>query len=299
MSAVLNDVLRFLVCPYCGGSLVHTGASLRCPAGHAFDIARHGYVSLLTTDRKGLAGDTAAMVAARGSFLAAGHFDQLAAALAAAASAAGGALTRAAPDRPGPAGGTPASDTCVVDAGAGTGFYLAAVLGQLPGWAGLALDTSKFALRRAARAHPRIGAVACDVWRGLPVADGSAGVLLNVFAPRNGPEFHRVLAPGGRLLVITPTAQHLQELIGALGLLTVDAQKQERLSRSLGPGFALASEHHLTSTALMSHLDVLAVVQMGPSAWQSDPQQLRSRVATLPDPLPVTVSVTLSAYSRQ
>jgi 23S rRNA (guanine745-N1)-methyltransferase len=289
MAPVLDDVIRFLVCPHCGEPLAQAGTALRCPVGHVFDIARQGYVSLLATDRKGPAGDTAAMVTARDRFLAAGHFGQLAAALAAEAAEA------AAPD----AHVVDAGAACVVDAGAGTGFYLAAVLGQLPGQAGLALDASKFALRRAARAHPRIGAVACDVWRGLPVADGSAGLLLNVFAPRNGPEFHRILAPGGRLLVITPTPRHLQELTGALGLLTVDGQKQERLSRTLGPGFALAGERHLTSTAPMSHADVLAVVQMGPSAWQADPQQLRSGVAALPDPLPVTVSVTLSAWSRR
>jgi 23S rRNA (guanine745-N1)-methyltransferase len=279
---VLDDVLRFLVCPYCGDALARAATTLRCPMGHVFDIARQGYVNLLTTDRKAPAGDTAAMVAARDSFLAAGHFDQLAAALAAEA-----------------AGVAAAPGTCVVDAGAGTGFYLAAVLNQLPGRAGMALDASKFALRRAARAHPRIGAVACDVWRGLPVADGSAGLLLNVFAPRNGPEFHRVLAPGGRLLVITPTPQHLQELVGALDLLTVDGQKQERLSRTLGPGFAPVSERHLTSTPLMSHAGVLGLVQMGPSAWQADPEELQSRVARLPGSLPVTVSVTLSAYSRR
>jgi 23S rRNA (guanine745-N1)-methyltransferase len=44
---------------------------------------------------------------------------------------------------------------------------------------------------------------------------------------------------------------------------------------------------------------VLAAVQMGPSAWQADPPQLQAQVAALADPLPVTVSVTLSAYSRR
>jgi 23S rRNA (guanine745-N1)-methyltransferase len=297
MAPVLDDVVRFLACPYCGDPLTRAAAALRCPAGHVFDIARQGYVNLLATDRKAAAGDTAAMVQARGGFLAAGHFDQLAAALAAEAAQSGGQAAGA----PGStvAGEAAAPGPCVVDAGAGTGFYLAAVLDRLPGRAGLALDASKFALRRAARAHPRIGAVVCDVWRGLPVADGSAGLVLNVFAPRNGPEFHRILAPGGRLLVITPTPQHLQELVSALDLLTVDEQKQERLSRTLGPGFAPASERQLTGTSLMSHAGIAAVVQMGPSAWQADPQQLQRQVAALPDPLPVTVSVTLTGYSRR
>jgi 23S rRNA (guanine745-N1)-methyltransferase len=303
MAPVLDDVIRFLACPYCGDPLTRAGATLRCPAGHIFDIARQGYVNLLATGGKAPSGDTAAMVEARDSFLAAGHFDQIAEALAAEAARPGGAVTGEGVASGAVAGGAAvAPGTCVVDAGAGTGFYLAAVLGQLRGQAGeagLALDASKFALRRAARAHPRIGAVVCDVWRGLPVADGSAGLLLNVFAPRNGPEFHRVLALGGRLLVITPTPEHLQELIKTLGLLTVDRQKQERLSRTLGPEFDQVSERHLTRTALMTHADVLAAVQMGPSAWQADPQRLQAQVAALADPLPVTVSVTLSAYSRR
>jgi 23S rRNA (guanine745-N1)-methyltransferase len=65
---------------------------------------------------------------------------------------------------------------CVVDVGAGTGYYLAVVLERLTDRVGLALDVSKYALRRAARAHRRVGAVACDVWHGLPVATDSAAV---------------------------------------------------------------------------------------------------------------------------
>src|SRR5688572_30940209 len=40
---------------------------------------------------------------------------------------------------------------CILDLGAGTGWYLARVLDRLPGRIGLALDLSKHALRRAAR----------------------------------------------------------------------------------------------------------------------------------------------------
>ena len=168
-------------------------------------------------------GDTAAMVQARGDFLAAGHFAGLAAELTRAARAAGG-----------PAAG------CVADVGAGTGYYLAAVLDGLPGRAGLALDSSKFALRRAARAHRRIGAVGCDAWQPLPVADSAAALVLNVFAPRNGAELRRILAPSGTLLVVTPTRDHLAELVGPLELLAVDRRKPERLAGKLGPYFELA-----------------------------------------------------------
>jgi 23S rRNA (guanine745-N1)-methyltransferase len=51
--------------------------------------------------------------------------------------------------------------------------------------AGLALDVSAVALKRAARAHRRLGAAVWNLWEPWPVASGSAAVVLNVFAPRN------------------------------------------------------------------------------------------------------------------
>ena len=131
------------------------------------------------------------MVAARAEFLGAGHYAPLVRRLAALAA-------EVAPD-----------EGIVLDAGANIGHYLAAVLDTRPG---LALDLSAIALRRAARARPGIGAVVWDIWRPWPVQDGCAGLLLNVFAPRNGAEFRRVLRADGALLVVTPGPEHLAEL---------------------------------------------------------------------------------------
>ena len=279
--SVLDDVIQYLACPHCGGDMARAGGSLRCQAGHSFDIARQGYVSLPTAGNPGAGGDTTAMVRARGDFLAAGHYAGLAAELSRAARAVGG---------PGPAPG------CVADVGAGTGYYLAAVLDQLPGRAGLALDSSKFALRRAARAHPRNGAVGCDAWRPLPVADSAAALVLNVFAPRNGAELRRILAPSGTLLVVTPAPDHLGELVGPLELLTVDRRKPERLAEKLGPYFELAGRREHTETLSLPRRAVGELVAMGPSSWHMDAPALEARIAALPEPVPVTLAVTLSAY---
>ena len=81
---------------------------------------------------------------------------------------------------------------------------LAGVLARLAAHAGLALDISKYAMHAAAGAHPRIGAVRCDAWRRLPVAEEVADLVLNVFAPRDGAELRRILRPSGSLLVVTP-----------------------------------------------------------------------------------------------
>ncbi len=271
---MLADVVPILRCPHCGGGLTLADGVLICAARHSFDVAQQGYVSLFRGDVRH-PGDTAEMVAARERFLSAGHFQPLAEALAEAAKA-------AATDTP---------PCCVVDLGAGPGYYLARTLDALPaGATGLALDSSKHALRRASRAHPRIGAVGCDIWRGLPLGDGVADLMLNVFAPRNGAEIRRVLAPGGTLIVVTPTPRHLGELVDAAGLLHVDERKQERLDDKLAPFLALQHQHPLEWQLRLDAGDLAAAVAMGPSSFHAH--------ATPPTQLDVTASVTLSIYQR-
>jgi 23S rRNA (guanine745-N1)-methyltransferase len=276
---VLDDVLELLHCPHCGEGLARAAGSVACRNGHAFDVARHGYLSLLPGDARLGSADTAEMVAAREAFLAAGHFEPLAEALGEESERALAGLD----------GG------CVVDLGAGTGWYLARVLDRLPGRPGLALDLSKHALRRAARAHPRIGAVACDAWRGLPVRDGVAALVLSIFAPRDGAEIARVLRPGGALLVVTPTQRHLSELVSALGLLTVDERKEERLGAKLDAHVVLDRRVEREWSLTLGRADVANAVAMGPSARHVSPEELESGIAAMP----ATASVTISTYARR
>jgi len=282
---MLDDVLPYLACPYCGAGLTRTGSALHCARGHAFNVARQGYASLLPKKARGEGGDTAAMVQARADFLAAGHFADLAAEVAGAAAEAIGAAAAAG-----------ARAGCVVESGAGTGYYLARVLDALPGRVGIALDRSRYALRRAARAHERIGAVACDVWRRMPVADTAAVLALNVFAPRNGAELRRILNPAGRLIVVTPDDDHLRELARALGLLAVDERKQERLAGTLGPYFDLTSQREYRDAVELGQADMLAAAEMGPAAWHADEADLAARVRNLPEQMTATVSVRVSVF---
>jgi 23S rRNA (guanine745-N1)-methyltransferase len=255
---------------------------LDCPVGHHFDTAKQGYVDLVAGALRH-EGDSAAMVAARADFLAAGHFDFLSTALVEAA-------------RPTLASGSRGDGGLVVDVGAGPGSYLAALLRAYPRVSGLALDVSKAALRRAARAHPRALAARVDAWRGLQVADDAVDLLVNVFAPRNGAEFARVLRGDGELLVVTPAAGHLGELVRALDLLRVDPAKSERLGQSLHGWFAPAGVDELTQPLRLGHAEVLTLIGMGPSAWHTDPRTLAAAVARLPEPTPATARVLLHHY---
>ena len=143
---------------------------------------------------------------------------------------------------------------------------------------------------------PWSGAVVCDVWRGLPIADHCADVVLDIFAPRNAAEFKRVLRPDGVLLVVTPRPDHLAELVRSLGLIGVDAAKDRRLDETFGDLFRLDRETALEERLSLSHDMAARFVAMGPSAWHTDSEQLSARLAALPEPVTATSSVSLRVY---
>jgi SAM-dependent methyltransferase len=257
-----------LRCPVCGGALRVDGRSLVCDARHTYDVARHGHVTLARGTVAG--GDDAAMVAARVAVFDAGHYAPLTAALA-----------RAAADVAAPSG-------VVLDLGAGTGHHLAAVL-PAEGL-GFALDTSRPALRHAARAHPGIAAIVADVWQPLPLGDATVDLVLDVFSPRNGAEMARVLRPGGSALVVIPTAAHLGELADLHGV-RVDPDKAERLERTVGAHLELAGRETVRWTMELDAATVEQVLKMSPAGAH--------RHAGTPRAAQVTGSVELWSFTRR
>ncbi|HEX5533550.1 MAG TPA: methyltransferase domain-containing protein [Actinomycetales bacterium] len=280
---MLDDVLLYLRCPVCARPLERPATtdagSLLCASGHRFDVARQGYVNLLPGGAKPGTADTAEMLTHRAAVQAAGHFRAVADALAAQVAA-----------------HLPAERALVLDVGAGTGYYLANVLDEAPQAVGLALDISKHAARRAARCHPRAGAVVADAWQPLPVHDNSARAVLNVFAPRAVPELRRVLHEDGVLATVVPAPDHLAELVQPLGLLRVDDDKAADLRRNLAPSLVPVGEQHVRYPTRMTRDEVVAVAGMGPSAWHTDGASLAARAASMPDPATVTVSVHLMIF---
>jgi len=193
-------------------------------------------------------------------------------------------------------GASGARQRSVLDVGAGTGHHLAAVLDALPGAHGIAFDASRAALRRAGRAHPRIAAVAGDVWREIPLLHATADLVTNVFAPRNPFELTRVIEPGGHLIVATPARGHLREL-AMLHPVRVHPRKRQLLHRQLEPGFDLAGVQRIAWALHLTPRQASAVVRMGPAAYHLTPED-ELRLGTLPDELPATAAVDLHVFRR-
>jgi 23S rRNA (guanine745-N1)-methyltransferase len=276
---VIEDVAELLACPLCGagfenvdgsvgsragsggGSGVAPATSLGCPAGHSFDLNRKGFVDLVApVGRKAPVGDTGAMVEARAKFLDAGHYEPIALALIETLNAEWGGAAAS-------ADGT-LLDRALADIGCGPGFYSRRMFEGVSALTRVvALDVSVAAVAAASRAHDGIGAVRCNVKTGVPILDGAVDAVAVVFAPRNPQEWHRILAPGGLLLVVIPTDRHLIELRERGAILEVEPAKRERLLREVDDLFVEVSNRTVEWSLAATPEVINSVVSMGPSAF--------------------------------
>lgn len=278
----LANVLDALTCPACDRVLVAVGRAVRCDAGHGFDVARSGHISLLRGAAPPSA-DTAAMVAARERVLARGAFDAVSGLVAGTATR----VTRG------------VSAAVVVDVGGGTGHHLARVLDTVPSARGLTLDSSLPAVRRAARAHPRAAAVRADAWQRLPLRDDSIDLAIVVFAPRPAAELARVVRPGGAVVVVVPTPRHLTELVDALGLLTVPADKERDVVEAFVAGFEHERTEHAEHRVDLDADLLRDLVVMGPSAWHGGADAATAALTAGTAPAAATVSVAAITLRRR
>ena len=197
--------MSLFCCPLCAAPLTRGDHSYTCPGGHSFDLAAAGYVHLLPANRKHSQnpGDDKAMVAARSAFLDRGYYAPLRDALC-------GLALRSAGDRPAPA---------LLDSGCGEGYYTEGVSKALA-QADLQMETygvdiSKSAADAAAKRCPNAHFAVGSVYH-LPVADRCCDMLMTIFAPYCGEEYHRVLHKGGTMLMVIPGQQHLWGLKEAI-----------------------------------------------------------------------------------
>ena len=258
-----------LICPLCQSPLETLDQGLSCANRHRFDRARQGYYNLLPVQHKNSRdpGDNAAMVEARRRFLAAGHYAPLAQRLAHLVAA--------------------RQPKKWLDIGCGEGYYTQQIASQCPSAQGYGLDISREAVKRACKLAPEVSWMVASMAR-VPLADACCDVLTSVFSPLDWQEAKRLLAPGGALLRMGPTREHLWELRGKLYDEIRDYDDQKHLSL-IPQGMRLIHSENLKFELQLDHAqDRADLLAMTPHGWRASAER-RSRV--IDTPLTVRVEI--------
>lgn len=260
-------------CPIDGAALSSAGNTLRCPAGHSFDLAKEGYCNLLLVQQKASLdpGDNNEMVAARRRFLAGGSFAPIADRLIALMASLPASAART-----------------VLDAGCGEGYYLGRLQAARPDADYAGVDISKWAVRAAAKSYRAISwAVASN--KSLPVADHSVRALLCLFGFPFWKSFRKALAAEGHVLLVDPGPRHLQEL-RELVYETVNATDVAAIDGAYAEGFSLVCEETLSfGISVESNQALRDLLAMTPHGYRMN-EAARERIARV-EQLNTTVEV--------
>lgn len=265
-----------LLCPVCGQILHRSPGSWQCGGRHSFDIARQGYVNLLTVDRKHAKhpGDTKEMVAARKAFLDGGFYRPIA------------DLVRELV--------VPLAPGAVLDAGCGEGYYLTQLQQALPQTAFAGVDISKDAVRFAAVRNKNAlwltGTAAA-----LPFPNGSFDGVLSMFALTVEAEFARVLRPGGWYLQVLAGPEHL---MGLKSIIYPEILRKEKVLHEALKGFSLERTETLEfSFTLESGAQVRNLLSMTPHFWRISKDGADRLAAT--EHLTDTAQVIFNLYRKE
>lgn len=271
-------------CPNCFLPLEPVEArALGCERGHRFDVSRNDSVTLLPPRAPRTIGDDRAMLQARARLLESGAYAPITQELSTVVQAESTAQSPPA--------------VRLVDFGCGTGHYAAAVRTGLGAGPTLLADRSPDAVKVSRRTLPESTGVVLDLWRPLPIRDETADLALCVFAPRNPPEFARVLRRGGRLAVVVPTPAHLRELRRLGTMLDIPPGKAAEVTSQFGAaGLELRTTSPVTARIRADAEVRSLIVAMGPSAHhvrvdpEGDPWG--------DEPIEVTLSVEVLLFGR-
>ena len=266
-----------LTCPVCGGNLSREGNRFSCEKNHSFDVARQGYVNLLTVTQKHSKnpGDTRDMVAARRAFLDRGHYLAIAEKVSA-------LLTPILPEAP-----------AFLDAGCGEGYYLSELMKGFSGGSFLGVDISKDAVRFAAGRNKQALWLTSSAAH-LPIRGGALDGIMSMFALSVPEEFHRVLKRGGYYLEVTAGRGHLMGLKNLIYSEIIE--KQAKTTPEL-PGFALVSQETLEfPISLSTNEEIMQLLSMTPHFWRitKEGAQRAAEATSLRD----TVQVEFRLYQK-
>ncbi|KPN95851.1 putative RNA methyltransferase [Lysinibacillus sp. ZYM-1] len=245
MGATLMDQhIRLFACPLCQQTMhVYEQGRLVCSSNHSFDIAKQGYVNMLTH------GSTSKyskdLFESRKAVIDSGIYDVLEAKI----------VELIAPAN------------TVLDTGCGEGSHLARIMSEKKKGIGIGIDIAKEGILAATRHFPQQIWCVGDLAKS-PFAQGSFDAILNILSPANYEEFKRLLAPNGCIVKVVPQSGYLQELRAQL---YADSSKEtysnEQIVARFQDSFGEVSIERVTYTLPLAEELVPALLEMTPMGW--------------------------------
>lgn len=183
-----------LICPVCSENLELYGKTYKCKNNHCFDIAKEGYVNLLTGNHKdgSLIGDNKEMAKSRKNFLEKGYFDPLKNFLV--------SYINENTD----------TSSVIADICCGEGYYSHCV-GEETHRDVCGFDISKEMVKLSAKRKNKNTYFVANLSR-IPLEEGSIDLAFHLFAPFQEKEFHRILKENGTIITVVSGENHLFEL---------------------------------------------------------------------------------------
>lgn len=263
-----------LLCPVCGEPLLLTDRQYRCIRSHSFDMARQGYVNLLTVQQKHSLnpGDTRQQVLSRREFLEAGFYAPIADTLIETAKELG-------------------ISGQLLDVGCGEGWYSAQLADAL-GSPLTGLDISKEAVRCAAAKYKGKQWL-CATAAHIPVENESVALLTSLFALTLPREFARVLKPGGYFFQVLAAEDHL---LGLKGIIYDQLNFKEKNTVPELPGFELVKSVPIRFSFTVEGQQIQNLFSMTPHVFRigKDGAERLRKTEVLTD----TASCVLNVYQR-
>lgn len=243
-AALINANVGLFACPICQDSMnVYDQGRLTCSANHSFDIAKQGYVNMLT--HSAASKYSKDLFESRKEIIDSGLYDPLEERI---AELIGDAKT-------------------VLDTGCGEGSHLARILSHRDDSIGIGIDIAKEGILAAARHYPKQIWCVGDLAKS-PFARTSFDVILNILSPANYEEFKRLLTRNGCVVKVVPQSSYLQQLRTQL---YADSAKEtysnEQTVERFRESFSHVTVERITYTVPLASMLVPALLEMTPMGW--------------------------------
>ena len=267
--------MEIMKCPVCGQALKRENRIWRCENRHSYDVAKEGYVNLLSSGRSGdMTGDNREMALSRRDFLNKGYYAPLAQAVT-------DCLREYSSD-----------GDVVLDICCGEGYYTAYAAERLDRRF-FGFDLSKNMVRLAAKRKTAAGFFVANI-ASIPIADSSVKAAFHLFAPFHAAEFGRIISDDGVILTAIPGRDHLYGLKEVLYDRPYRNDEKEPSAEGLTAVRRIRVRDEIT---LESREDIQALFQMTPYYYHT-PSEGMGRLDSL-EKLSTPIEFIIIVYKKQ